>query len=233
MSDSDQPNWGYGNADGPDHWAEISQQFYLCAEGHAQSPIDIHPAEVMHTHLPQVDFDYHDMPLRIFNNGHTIQVNCDAGSLLTHGDRDYRLVQFHLHHPSEHRIDGRLTEMELHLVHQDAEGHFLVVGVMLDVGETENTAYKAVFDYLPTQVCDPPAGPAQRVDPTVLLPQDRHVYSYSGSLTTPPCSQGVRWLIFKEVVYLSQAQVDAFTAIYPDNARPVQPMNDRHLFDEE
>ena len=218
-------HWTYEGATGPEHWAELSKDFKTCQTGQKQTPINLTGAT--HGKEPAVQFDYHAFPIKILNNGHTIQVNAAPGSSITIGDTKYELAQFHFHHPSEHLINGKATDLELHLVHKSAAGGLAVVGVFLKPG-AENAALKPVFDQMPEK-----AGPASEVkgsiDPAQLLPANRGFYRYSGSLTTPPCSEGIVWTVFKEPIELSAAQAKQFSDLFKNNARPVQALHGRSL----
>lgn len=223
-------HWGYEEENGPANWHCLGEEFAACSEGTAQSPIDLTGATM--TPLQPITFDYQVMPLAIFNNGHTIQVNAAPGSQVIYNEKTYELVQFHLHSPSEHLIDGKTCAMELHLVHKHiASDALAVVGVMLIEGEADNQSYRTVFDHLPVEVGQPDAETALHINPADLLPDDpTRFYTYEGSLTTPPCSEIVRWLVLANPVALSAQQLAAFGAIYNGNARPVQPLNNRDLF---
>ena len=205
----------------------MAPEFAMCAEGFAQSPIDIRdPGEV---DLVDIEFQYGLTDSMITNNGHTIQVNVDAGSSIVYNGINYNLLQFHFHHPSKHKIDGVAAPMEIHFVHLDPNsGTLAVVGVMLTQGESRNEAYAAVFDYMPAE-----AGEPQPMDTSLslasLLPDERGFYTYQGSLTTPPCSEIVRWLLLDTPVHLSGAQIDAFAEMYAYNARPTMPLGKRDL----
>ncbi len=217
-------HWGYEGAEGPEHWGELSPDFALCSTGQEQTPIDI-PATAL-VNPADIVFNYQPTALNIFNNGHTIQVNYDPGSSIDVGGKIYELKQFHFHTPSEHTLNSNPTDLEMHLVHQSAAGQLAVVGVMLKRGG-ENLAYKAVFDHLPAQESEPTAIGGVTVNADELLPPERTYYRYHGSLTTPPCSEGVQWLLMNTPVELSEAQVTAFQTIFPHNARPIQPLNNR------
>jgi carbonic anhydrase len=222
--------WGYEVANGPDQWCCLKNEYSACGHGHAQSPIDLTGAAM--TTLKPIQFNYQAVPLAIFNNGHTIQVRYAPGSCICYNEKTYDLLQFHFHQPSEHTIDGEPCAMELHLVHRHAgSGNMAVIAVMIVEGDETNTAYCPIFDHLPTEVGEPDAEPAGTINARDLLPDDsRHFFTYEGSLTTPPCSEIVRWLVLAEPVRLSREQLATFGAIYDHNARPVQPLNNRDLF---
>jgi carbonic anhydrase len=228
QEDDHPPHWAYEGEVGADHWGELSKDFALCADGSAQSPINITDATALD--LTTIGFDYGETALNIFNNGHTIQVGVDEGSSITHNEIAYNLLQFHFHHPSEHTIDGEAAAMEIHFVHMDPNsGNLAVVGVMLTESEDDNAAYADIFSNLPTEAGDPQASDIT-LNLDDLLPTERTYFTYNGSLTTPPCSEIVRWLLLDTPVELSAAQIDAFGSIFEANARPVQPLNDRDLF---
>lgn len=220
-------HWSYSGDAGPENWGELSPEYALCADGSAQSPIDIRDASALN--LVDIAFHYGESANNIFNNGHTIQVNIDAGSAIVYNGITYELLQFHFHSPSEHTIDGVSAPLEIHFVHQDPNsGALAVVGILLSEGEDDNEAYAAVFDHLPAQVGAPEAA-GEPIALAALLPEARAYYTYQGSLTTPPCSEIVRWLLLDTPVELSAGQIAAFTAIYDANARPVQPLGRRDL----
>ncbi|MCY3865889.1 MAG: carbonic anhydrase family protein [Chloroflexi bacterium] len=220
-------HWGYSGDAGPAYWGELSPDYVLCADGSAQSPIDIRDASALD--LVDIDFRYGESANNIFNNGHTIQVNVDGGSAIVYNGITYELLQFHFHSPSEHTIDGMPAPLEIHFVHQDPNsGNLAVVGIMLTEGDSENEAYAAVFDHLPAQVSAPEAT-GEPIVLAMLLPEARTFYTYQGSLTTPPCSEIVRWLLLDQPVALSARQIAAFRGIYDGNARPVQELGARDL----
>ena len=221
---AEEAHWGYGKEHGPAQWSEMKPEYQTCRVGKRQSPIDISAAEK--ADLPAIDFKYHVSPLRIVNNGHTIQVNLSSGSTMTIADHSYALQQFHFHTPSEEAIHGKHHPLVAHFVHKDAEGKLAVVAVLFDVGKS-NAVLAPVLAKMP-----PEEGPERTVegtslDPAKLLPSRRGYYEFEGSLTTPPCSEGVRWFVLKQPVTLSQQQLDAFRKLYPRNARPTQPLNGR------
>src|SRR5215467_14661514 len=176
-------HWTYAGKDGPDHWGELDKAFSACQAGHHQSPIDIRGAKP--SDLPPIQFAYQRAPLHIVNNGHSIQVNYAPGSFITVGDKKYQLTQFHFHHPSEERINGKGFEMVAHLVHTEPNGALAVVAVLLNPGPA-NPVVTTLWQHLLTH-----EGPEQKlddvqIDVSGLLPQDRSYYTFSGLLTTPP-----------------------------------------------
>lgn len=220
------PHWEYEGEEGPEHWGELDPSFALCSTGEAQSPIDITTTQSLS--LQNIEFSYQPSALNIFNNGHTIQVTYDEGSYITYNEIKYQLIQFHFHHPSEHTINGESFDMELHLVHRDANGSLAVVGILLKAGEEDNAAFATLFDHLPTEKGEPQITDLA-VDASILLPESHLFDTYIGSLTTPPCTEGVRWLVLTTPVELSAKQITAFDTIFERDARPVQALNDRDL----
>jgi carbonic anhydrase len=194
--------WGYEGDVGPEHWAEISEEYRLCADGEQQSPIDIAAALVQPAPY-QIHFEYKPSALNILNNGDTIRVNYDAGSTIDVEGERFQLLQFHLHAGSEHTLDEQRFPAELHLVHQSENGDLAVVGVWITEG-AENLAMQAVIENMPVDVSEEPTRIAGiTVDAGNLLPDDRDVFEYSGSLTTPPCTEGVRWFVMAHPIELS------------------------------
>lgn len=218
------PHWEYIGKEGPEHWGEIAPEFEKCKTGKNQSPIDITSGKP--EKLAPIQFDYKAAPIAIINNGHTIQVNVPKGSSITVGDKKYDLLQFHFHSPSEHKLSGKSGDMEVHLVHKSAEGELAVVGVFMNTGK-ENGLVKAVWDNLPTEVGKEKPVDKVTLNPADFLPAKKTYSNYPGSLTTPPCSEGVNWMVMKNSIEVSKAQVEKFTAIFPMTARPVQPLHDR------
>jgi carbonic anhydrase len=218
-------HWGYEGEGGPDHWGDLSPEFGECKTGHQQSPIDIR--KTIPSDLPAIKFGYQPSPLKIIDNGHTVQVNYAPGSWITVGDKRYQLLQFHFHHPSEEEIDGKPHAMVAHLVHSDDGGNKAVVAVLLSRGES-NALLKTVFAHIPAT-----KGKEETSEITInasdLLPKKVAYYTFPGSLTTPPCSEGVTWYVLKTPNTLSKEELDTFAKLYPHNARPVQPSNDRKV----
>ncbi len=216
--------WSYEGEHGPAHWGDVKSDYAVCKTGKNQSPIDITSA--VKADLPPIQFSYKPVPLRIINNGHSIQVNCPEGSSLTVGGKQYQLIQFHFHHPSEEKINGKSFDMVAHLVHKDAEGKLAVVAVLMKKGQA-NAFIKTLWEHLPKEEGREEAPANVMIDPTGLLPSQRAYYTFTGSLTTPPCTEGVTWFVLKTPVELSDAQIGRFTHFYKNNARPVQPLGAR------
>ena len=218
------PHWEYAGHDGPDRWGSLSPAFASCSKGVQQSPIDIPALAVLSA--GSITFDYRPGGLNVVNNGHTIQVNHETGSSIQLDGIRHELLQLHFHSPSEHAISGKREPMEMHLVHRNDRGALAVVGVMLREGSATH-AYDAILHNLPRSAGDSISLPHVLIAPGELLPGDRAHWRYDGSLTTPPCSEGVSWVVLKTTVELSREQMEAFHAIVHDNARPVQPVGAR------
>jgi carbonic anhydrase len=194
--------------------------------GQAQSPIDIRTADAQKADLPPIEFAYKPTPLKLLDNGHTLKAIIAPGSAITVGGHRYEMVEFHFHKPSEESIDGRRHDMVAHLVHRDAQGQLAVVAVLLDAGAL-NTLVATVWNNWPARKEAETEVAGVQVDPTDLLPADRGYYTFAGSLTTPPCSEGVTWFVLRQPATLSDGEIARFGSVYPMNARPVQPLHDR------
>jgi carbonic anhydrase len=217
------PHWAYEGEGGPDHWADLSPDFSACKMGRKQSPIDIR--NTVTSDLPAIIFDYKPSSLKIIDNGHTVQVNYAPGSMIIVGNKRYQLLQFHFHHPSEERINGKAYEMVAHLVHADNEGNKAVVAVLFQEGQS-NPLLSAIFAHVPkTKNHEEEADVS--INAMELLPTTLGYYTFPGSLTTPPCSEGVTWLVLKAPLTLSKSELGLFTRLYAQNARPTQPLNGR------
>jgi carbonic anhydrase len=218
-------HWQYGKGHGgPAHWAELNPEFAACGVGKHQSPIDIRGAEK--AELPEIQFAYQPGAPTVVNNGHTVQVTVPAGSSITVGDHAYALQQFHFHTPSEEAVQGKHAALVAHFVHKDADGKLAVVAVLFDVGK-ESGALAPVFGKLPGKPGTEVTLEGSQVDPAAVLPAKHAYWEFEGSLTTPPCTEGVRWFVLQQRGTLSKAQLAAFQKLYPANARPVQPLNGR------
>jgi len=216
--------WSYEGEHGPAHWGDVKSDYAVCRTGKNQSPIDI--TNTVKADLPLIQFSYKAGPLRIINNGHSIQVNYPEGSFITVGGKKYQLTQFHFHHPSEEKINGKNFDMVAHLVHKDAEGKLAVVAVLMKKGQT-SAFIKTLWEHLPKEEGKEEVLANVMIDPSGLLPAQRAYYTFTGSLTTPPCSEGVTWFVLKTPVELSDAQISRFAHFYKHNARPVQPLGER------
>jgi carbonic anhydrase len=215
--------WGYEGSAGPAAWGRLHPEFAQCANGKRQSPIDIRDG--IKVHLDPVQFSYKPSSFRVLDTGHTVQVNVSAGNVIEVMGRRYELHQFHFHRPSEERIDGKPFDMVIHFVHKDPEGRLAVVAVLLESGSAQ-PLIQTVWNNLPLEKGDEVVAKSQ-IDLASLLPAERGYHIYMGSLTTPPCTEGVLWMVMKTPVTLSPAQIDIFARLYPMNARPVQPLAGR------
>lgn len=220
----DDVHWSYGGAEGPENWGRLSPEFAMCAEGRNQSPIDL--SGFVDAELKPIEFAYEPGGKEVWNNGHTIQVNYAPGSMITIDNHEFELRQFHFHAPSEDTIEGRSYALEAHLVHVDAEGNVAVVAVLFEEGASNATLDKA-WQRMPEKAGEPQPLPAP-IDASGMLPRDREYYRFNGSLTTPPCTEGVRWLVMKNAITASKEQVEKFSQVmqHPTN-RPLQPLNAR------
>jgi carbonic anhydrase len=219
-------HWTYGGATGPAHWSKMEPEFKSCGIGHAQSPIDIKTSAAQKAAMPAIAFAYRTGPLKMIDNGHTIQVNVAPGSSIDVGGHRYDLVQFHFHKPSEEAIDGKRSDMVVHLVHKDAEGKLAVVAVLLQTGRA-NPLLAVLWNNLPKHKGLEVVAEGVEINPHELVPRDRAYYTFSGSLTTPPCSEGVTWYVLKNPATLSTGELARFGKAYAMNARPLQPLNGR------
>ncbi|MCX7166853.1 MAG: carbonic anhydrase family protein [Rhodocyclales bacterium] len=216
-------HWTYEGAGGPTSWARLRGDYATCGTGKRQSPIDIR--EGIKVNLEGIKFDYKPTQFRIIDNGHTVQVNVGEGLGLTVMGKRHELLQFHFHRPSEERVNGRAYDMVVHLVHKNAEGQLAVVAVLLEKG-SEHPLIQTLWNNLPLEQ-DMEVAPEEAIDLNKLLPENRAYWTYMGSLTTPPCSEGVLWMVLKQPVQLAAEQLAIFSRLYRNNARPVQAANGR------
>jgi carbonic anhydrase len=219
------PEWGYEGAINPTKWGKIDRDFATCELGGDQSPIDITGTV---TGQPiQIAFNYQSSPMTVVNNGYNILVNYAPGNTISIDGAEYTLLQFHFHTPSEHQIGGKAAAMELHFVHRNQAGKLAVVGVMMNEGK-QNPVIDQIWQAIP------PTGKTttlnnSKIDIINLLPLNKSVYTYAGSLTTPPCSEGVNWNVLAAPITVSTAQIHEFEKFYPINARPLQPIHNRRI----
>jgi carbonic anhydrase len=220
------PHWSYEGATGPNNWGNLDAVNRVCSTGTQQSPIDL--SEPVSARQPPLNLGWKTRPDTIVNNGHTIQLNFGEGSIISLGKRNYGLMQFHFHQPSEHRINGKSFAMEAHFVHALAGGGGLaVVGVFMAPGKT-NAVFNKIVSTMPAE--DGPPVPADRaIDPNGLMPARQNYYRYEGSLTTPPCSETVDWLVLADYIEVAEVDIARFAKLYPMNARPLQNPDRRFI----
>jgi carbonic anhydrase len=217
--------WAYQGDGAPAAWSRLKPEYKLCGNGQRQSPIDIRGG--LAVDLEPVVFAWGDSRFGVIDSGRTVQANFAPGSHVEIGGRRFELLHLHFNRPSEHRIDGRQFEMSAHLVHRDAQGNLAIVALLFDRGPA-NAVVQTVWNNLPLeQGQEVPARAALPLQD--LLPDDRRYFTYMGSLTTPPCTEGVRWVVMRQPVTLSAEQIELFARIYPMNARPVQQMAGRRI----
>lgn len=219
-------HWSYEGHASPEHWGELSNEFKECQTGKNQSPIDI--THSLEAHIAPLDVHYSQSPVALLNNGHTIQASFDqkANNIVDFDNIKVDLQQFHFHAPSENTINGKHAAMEMHLVHKESNGDVVVVAVMFDIG-AENPALTELWKKMPQQA-EKTAPLTAKIDMNTLLPTDKTYWRFSGSLTTPPCSEGVTWLVMKHPLTMSETQLQQFKAVmHHDNNRPVQPLHGR------
>ena len=226
--ESHAPHWSYEGREDPKHWGSLDPAFASCEVGQNQSPIDILNPKL--ADLPELKIDYKAVPLSIINNGHTIMVNYAPGSTLTVGDKTYSLKQFHFHHPSEEHINGKGFDMVVHLVHADAEGHLAVIAVLFKAG-VSNPLLETLWKNIPSEKDRTVEISTVSVNAEDLMPSQHGYYTYSGSLTTPPCTEGVTWYVLKSTSSLSNEQLATITKLYPHNNRPTQKLNHREVLE--
>ncbi len=216
--------WGYTGEGAPEHWGALNPAYSLCGTGMNQSPINL--SNLTESELSPISFNYTGLVTEVVHNGHAIQANYTAGSTVTVNGKIFTLKQFHFHTPSENLINGKSFPVEAHFVHADNDGNLAVIGVMYDIGE-ENTALKKIWQQMPVEA-GKKAGMTSRVRADHLMPENKEYYRFNGSLTTPPCTEGVLWMVMKNPVSVSEAQVKQLAeALKHPNNRPVQPVNAR------
>lgn len=244
------PHWAYSGSEGPSRWGSLAREYSTCSAGRNQSPININGTTA--DKLFRLAFNYQSVPMSILNNGHTIQVNYNTidnseenkieiggksylmasavqhNSSISISGEVYKLLQIHFHSPSEHRVNGGSYPLEAHFVHINAQNQLAVIGVIFKMGSS-NSFLNKLWNQMPTH-----AGPATTynnilINGNELLPANKSYYHYRGSLTTPPCSEGVRWFVMQNYANVSQSQVHKFNSIVGNNNRPIQPRNQRFL----
>lgn len=224
-------HWGYEGADGPLAWAALSPAWRECRAGRLQSPVNLPAAVAVDAPAAapaHLRVFHHEHAIDVVNNGHTVEVDYDDGDELELDGKLFRLVQYHFHTPSEHTVAGEHFPMEMHLVHRAADGELAVIGIFLERG-AHNPAYDPVWEHMPHYQDGRQHLEHVSIDIDELLPVARRGFRYTGSLTTPPCTEGVRWLVLRTPVGLGADQIAAFETLVHANSRPVQPLNARPL----
>ena len=218
--------WSYSGEDGPHTWGDLSADYLMCSQGRNQSPIDLSGA--VDADLEKLILDYPNRGrVGEANNDHTIRENLKPGNFLTFQGQQFEAKQFHFHSPSEHRIDGKSYQLEIHIVHSNHDGQLAVLGIMFEEGE-ENPMLNQLNGFRPAGM-EPYTGP---IDYNLIFTSLDEYYTYNGSLTTPPCSEGVLWVVLKNPVTTSREQIDRFyNAMGADTNRPIQPRNARTILD--
>ncbi|NDP39818.1 MAG: carbonic anhydrase family protein [Rhodoferax sp.] len=227
---NDDVHWSYEGVTGPQAWGQLKPAFNLCAIGMRQSPINIDESLTLQGPAEPLQFNYQPSSASVVNNGHTIQVDVAGDNAVTVRGSTYKLVQFHFHAPSEEKVNDQGFAMVAHLVHKNAEGQLAVVSVLLQPGAANALIHK-VWTYMPLDINDRVHMPAGLIEMNELLPTDQRYYQFMGSLTTPPCTEGVLWLVVKQPSTVSPAQIRLFTQLFPHNARPVQALHGRAVRD--
>ena len=221
-------HWGYQGHEGPEHWGDLSKKFETCKTGNTQSPIDINFTTLKKGNVGDIQFIYKDISPEILNNGHTVQVNYGNGSNMKVKGQQFDLLQFHFHTPSENTVNGKAFPMEVHMVHKNDKGELAVVGVFFKEGE-KNAELEKAWSKMPTKAGAKEMLASVNLNAAKLLPANKKFSHFKGSLTTPPCSEGVNWFVMEEPVEASKDQIAKFNKVVGDNARPVQPLNGRQL----
>lgn len=228
IAKNEEIHWEYTGHTTPEKWASLSEKYRECGTGLNQSPIDI--IHSMHAKLPPLAPSYESASNLIIDNGHTVQVNMTKGSFFVIDNIRFELKQFHFHAPSENHIDGKEFPLEGHFVHLDKDGNIAVIAVMFEGGK-ENKALAKFWNTMPTKAGENKPLKLLKIA-KALLPKDKHYYRFNGSLTTPPCTEGVRWFVFKESLPISKAQVAKFhEVVHSNNNRPIQPLDARIIVD--
>lgn len=240
-------SWGYTGKEGAEHWAELSDEFKMCGVGKKQSPINIDPnvesvpardilkinytkapLEIIYDGLTQLNIEGKSI---LINDGHTVQLNFPTvKETVVYQGKEYRLIQLHFHTPSENHLNNQVFPFDIHFVHQGSNGKLAVIGVFIKEGKTMNPALQEIINNIPEQAHELKKVKNIYINPAHLLPANRSLYKFSGSLTTPPCSENVTWLVMAQPIEASQAQISALkNAVGETNARPIQAFNDRKI----
>lgn len=225
LAEQSRVDWGYTAGKGPESWGSLSPEFAACRTGHRQSPIDLGATDVPGRD-PVVEVDYKPLPLTVLHNGYTVEVLVRNGSRILLDGKEYELLQFHFHTPSEHRVDGRPFAAEMHFVHRAADSTYAVVGLLIEEGQ-ENPALAPVVDNAPSGAAEARTFADVVIDPGKILPPLASFWMYEGSFTTPPCTEGIRWMIERAPAPMSRQHIEGLRKAMGNNARPLQPIDSR------
>ncbi|MCP3028597.1 carbonic anhydrase [Halobacillus sp. A5] len=231
-SNEETAEWSYEGDNGPENWGELDDDYAACANGKEQSPVNIDSAHANENEEREdIEINYQSTSFSLANNGHSIQANSSSSdNHLIMNEKEYELAQFHFHQPSEHLFNDHRYEMELHLVHETEDGDAAVIGIMIEEGE-ENDTLSDLWDQLPSEETEGDVNIEEPVELRELLPEDQTSFHYEGSLTTPPCTEEVKWMLFEEPIEMSEDQIQNFKSIYHENHRPEQPLEDREVIE--
>jgi carbonic anhydrase len=221
-------NWNYEGHTGPLVWGKLDPAYQACSHGHQQSPVDIRGAR-LDSALKPIEFHYIGGPETLVNTGRGIVARVDPGSYIVAGGVRYNLLRYEFHHPSEHAVKGRLTDMEVDLIHQSQDGRLAIVAVRLSEDRgSPNAVLATLWQHLPA-TAGSSAKVEEMIDPGAFLPADRGYWTYTGSELTPPCSEGVLWFVFENDLSISREQLRAFTGLFRMNTRPLQDLHGRRI----
>ncbi|RXJ96476.1 hypothetical protein CRV00_02350 [Malaciobacter molluscorum] len=223
-------HWGYAGKEAPINWANLDARYSMCKDGKHQSPINITREDIIDSNLGDVTYYDDSIASNFENNGHTLKVNFKSGNMIEYASKEYALLQMHFHTPSENQINGKSFPMEAHFVHKDSKGNLLVIAVMFEITDDSNVIISKLLKNLPSKVGDKKDLKAD-IYGYDILPEDRDFYSFDGSLTTPPCSEGVKWIVLKNPVNISVSQLEKFKNIMQENNRPIQEQNNRYILE--
>lgn len=227
LAHADPGSWGYRGDKGPEHWVRLSANYAVCQEGKAQSPIELASARPG-LEEPLV-FRYRSNSLTLVNDGRTLRMDFEPGSYIRVGPRRYELVQADFHAPGEHRVNGMAADMAAQFLHRDLEGNLVLVEVPIVAGRRMNNVLARVWENLPERPGSSFQGRQVGINPTFLLPNDRAYYSYRGSLSHPPCTEGVQWFVFQQPLEVEAGLIRRLLDLFGPNARPLQPLNGRPI----
>jgi len=230
LASSHTTHWGYTGHEGPSNWSDLDPKYSMCKAGSSQSPVNISRAVTVESDdLRKIKFNYRTGASEVINNGHTVQVNIEGGSFIEVDGIKFSLKQFHFHTPSENQIEGKNFPLEAHFVHVSAKGELAVVAVMFEDSK-ENEVLKKIWSKMPHKAGETSACGLHSKLINRIIPKDKDYYRFSGSLTTPPCSEGVRWLVMEDYSHISAAQTKEFFDLFKHaNNRPIQPINARKV----